>query len=184
MRFSHSVCIRTFFIKIIESTNEYCPPFQIYPIFQDPLPPLVAAPLRGTSKSSPIVNVPYTVWISIRNSLIKSGVQKIREEPNRPPHTQPYFQAVLHPSSLKPYIPCTLKSNFIINSPQIPAFFIVKSSFKFQKLHQWIGSHSPPDKHHHPKILQIPMQNIVVCKCAKYQGNPANISKGIPTFNI
>ena len=42
----------------------------------------------------------------------------------------------------------------------------------------------PPDIHHHPKILQTPMQNIVVCKCAKYQGNPANISRGIPTFNI
>ena len=30
----------------------------------------------------------------------------------------------------------------MINSPQIPAFLIGKSSFKFQKLQQWTGGHS------------------------------------------
>ena len=42
----------------------------------------------------------------------------------------------------------------------------------------------PPVIHHHPKILQIPMQNIVVYYCAKYQGNPANISKEISHFYL
>ena len=48
------------------------------------------------------------------------------------------------PSSLNPYISCTLKSNFIVNSSQILALLIVQSSFKFQKLQQWTGGHSTP----------------------------------------
>ena len=34
------------------------------------------------------------------------------------------------------------------------------------------------------KYYKYQGKNIVVCKCAKYQGNPANISKGIPTFDV
>ena len=84
-------------------------PFKFTPIFEHPIPPLDAAPLRGTYKSSPIVNVPYTVWISSRNSVIKLVVKKIGRGAKLSPHTQPYFQPILYHSSLKPYIPCTLE---------------------------------------------------------------------------
>ena len=40
--------------------------------FKHPLPPLVATPLRATYEPSHIVNVPYTVWIFSRNSVVSS----------------------------------------------------------------------------------------------------------------
>ena len=77
-------------------------PFKFTPFSKTP--PSVSAPLRGTYKSSPIVF--YTVWISSRNSVIKSVVQKIGEGPNRPPIPSPTSNQYSTPrhSSLKSYV--------------------------------------------------------------------------------
>ena len=82
----------------------------------------------------------YTVWISSRNSVIKSVVKKIGGGDKSSALSQPYFQPILHPSSLKPYIACTLKSNFIINSPHIPAFLLLNPVSNFKNCNSGQGA--------------------------------------------
>ena len=62
---------------MIENTNENCSPFHIHPIFEHPLPSLVAAPLRSTYKSSLIVNDRTSTVKNYRGIALSSLLSKI-----------------------------------------------------------------------------------------------------------
>ena len=91
-------------------------PFK-FTLFLNPPPPpthtlLVAASLRGTL---------YSVDIQPKFRYYVSSPKNWGRGQIVPPCPAILPTDTLS-SPLKPYIPCTLKSNFIVNSPQFPAF--------------------------------------------------------------